>query len=236
MPLLPPASAPSRLIASRRIDRHAISERAPESETALIPFPRHAPPRRKAPAVMSRLMAEIVALMASVGHGFPNLPIAILSWLIAEFFAGCAAYAEAMYPISPLVDDPVDRGDPVQPAAPPLLNRPSRARPSLTLVPATGAGTGHSLYGNRAMLVTPQAHRRSAFGADRLARPVSKQSDGSSASIRGAACALLSKLRMARAEQRALKELADVDDRTLRDIGLCRGEIEIAVRQEGYSG
>ena len=230
MPLLPPASAPSRLIASRRIDRHAISERAPGSERALIPFPRHAPPRRRTPAVMSRLMAEIVALMASVGHAFPNLPIAILSWLIAEFFSGCAAYAEAMYPI-------VDRGDPVPPAAaPPLPNRPSRARPSLTLVPATGAGTGHSLDGNRAMLVTPQAHRRSSFGADRLARPVSKQSDGSSASIRGAACALLSKLRTARAEQTALNELADFDDRTLRDIGLCRGDIEIAVRQEGYSG
>jgi hypothetical protein len=174
MPLLPLASA-SRLIASRRIDRHAISERAPGSERALIPFPRHAPPRRGTAAVLSRLMAEIVALMASVGHAFPNLPIAILSWLIAEFFSGCAAYAEAMYPI-------VDRGDPVPPAAaPPLPNRPSRARPSLKLVPATCASTGH-------------------------------------------------------AERRALNELADVDDRTLRDIGRCRGEIEIAVRHEGYSG
>jgi uncharacterized protein YjiS (DUF1127 family) len=124
--------------------------------------------------VLSRLMAEIVALMASVGHAFPNLPIAILSWLIAEFFSGCAAYAEAMYPI-------VDRGDPVPPAAPPLPNRPLRARPSLKLVPATCASTGH-------------------------------------------------------AERRALNELADVDDRTLRDIGRCRGEIEIAVRHEGYSG
>jgi Domain of unknown function (DUF1127) len=180
MPLLPLASA-SRLIASRRIDRHAISERAPESERALIPFPRHAPPRRGTAAALSRLMAEIVALMASVGHAFPNLPIAILSWLIAEFFSGCAAYAEAMYPIVPPVHDPVDRGDPVPPAAPPLPNRPSRARPSLKLVPATCPSTGH-------------------------------------------------------AERWALNELADVDDRTLRDIGRCRGEIEIAVRQEGYSG
>jgi uncharacterized protein YjiS (DUF1127 family) len=181
-------------------------------------------------------MAEIGAFMASVGHAFPNLPIAILSWLISEFFAGCAAYAEAMYPVFPPVDDPINRCDPVPPAAPPSSNPPSRARPGLKLVPATSASSGYSLDGDRAMLVAPQAHRRSSLGADRLARPVSKQSDGSSASIRGATCALLSKLRTARAERRAMNELADVDDRTLRDIGLCRGEIEIAVRQQGCSG
>jgi hypothetical protein len=29
---------------------------------------------------------------------FTNLPLAVLSWLMTQFFVGCAAYAEAMYP------------------------------------------------------------------------------------------------------------------------------------------
>ena len=29
---------------------------------------------------------------------FTNLPLAVVSWLMTQFFVGCAAYAEAMYP------------------------------------------------------------------------------------------------------------------------------------------
>ena len=225
MPRLPLAPASSRIAASRRIDRHAIAERIiaerlPASETALIPFPRPAPPRRRGSGVLSCLMAETAAVMMLVGDAIPNLPAVIVSWLITEFFRGCAAYAEAIYPICPLEHAPVDRGLPVPPAAPPLPAPPSRARPSLKLVSAA-----HSRDGDRAAQVVPR-------GADRPARSV-KRSDGWTASIRAAAFDLLAKLRTAGAERQALNELANTDDRTLRDIGICRCEIEAVVRRKG---
>jgi hypothetical protein len=35
---------------------------------------------------------------AQADFAFINLPAAIFSWLLTQFFVGCAAYAEAMYP------------------------------------------------------------------------------------------------------------------------------------------
>jgi hypothetical protein len=43
------------------------------------------------------------------------LLLTILSWAISEFLAGCAAYAEAMYPTGPLVDDPREMPPPAVP-------------------------------------------------------------------------------------------------------------------------
>jgi hypothetical protein len=137
---LPSASSLSRVRALRLIDQHIASERTSKpddlSQTSLLPFPRQRAPRRTIRGAVSRLMAEVVAFSAHAGSAFPSVPIAILSWLMAEFLVGCAGYAQAMYPIFPLEDEEVDRNDPIAPAA----SHPGialRARPGLTLVSAT---------------------------------------------------------------------------------------------------
>jgi uncharacterized protein YjiS (DUF1127 family) len=39
----------------------------------------------------------VTRLPANVGNAFPDFLLAVLSWVTAEFLAGCAAYAQAMY-------------------------------------------------------------------------------------------------------------------------------------------
>jgi hypothetical protein len=55
--------------------------------------------RRTISAIGFELTVKAVARCAACADlAFANLPVAILSWLLTQFFAGCAAYAEAMHP------------------------------------------------------------------------------------------------------------------------------------------
>ena len=233
---LPDAPWSSPVRASRLIGQHIASEPKPESdnesETSLLPFPRQEPPRRTIRAAVSRLMTEIVAFSVHAGSVLPSVPIAIVSWLLAEFFAGCAAYAQAMYPVFPLEDDGVDRGDPLPPAA--SYPRPaSPGRPILRLVP-TMVERGIERHGAVAFPVRskPGSHASSRTESLSQPEPARTAREGSSASIGATMTALLSKVRVIRAGRRAAKELDGIDDRTLRDVGICRGDIEAIVRQE----
>jgi hypothetical protein len=78
----------------------------------------------------------------SASNAFPGLLLTILSWAISEFLSGCAAYAEAMYPIGPVVDDPRETTPPAvpDPGAGDRNERPFE-RPNLTLI----SNTKHTL-------------------------------------------------------------------------------------------
>jgi uncharacterized protein YjiS (DUF1127 family) len=226
----------SRIRALRLIGRHIASEPTPESddesETSLLPFPRQEPPRWTIRAAVSRLVAEAVAFSVHAGSVLPGVPIAIVSWLLAEFFAGCAAYAQAMYPVFPLEDDGVDRGDPL----PPVASHPrpaSRERPILRLVP-TMVERGIERDGAVAFHVRsePGSHASSRTKSLSQPDPARTARAGSSASIGAIMTALLSKVRVIRAGRRAAKVLDGIDDRTLRDTGTCHGDIEAIVRQD----
>jgi uncharacterized protein YjiS (DUF1127 family) len=230
---LPGAPRSSRVRAFRLVDQDIASGPASESgdefETSLLPFPRQEPPRRTVRGAVSRLMAETVAFSVHAGSVVPNVPIAIISWLIAEFFAGCAAYAQAMYPVFPPEDD-IDRGDSVRPAA----SHPGRARgrPVLRLVPAT-AERGSERDGAVAFPARNQPGVHAPYRAEFLLQPEPARTARADwgASFRAAATALLSKMRISRARRRATVELESIDDRTLRDIGICRGDIEAVIGQ-----
>jgi hypothetical protein len=57
------------------------------------------PPRRTIFAAGADLMLKSVARCGVCADlAFANFPVAIVSWIVAQFFVGCAAYAEAMYP------------------------------------------------------------------------------------------------------------------------------------------
>jgi hypothetical protein len=85
----------------------------------LIPFPRPAQRRRTIWAAVSRLVTATATFTAYVGHAFLDVSIGFLSWLIAEFLAGCAAYGQATYPAFLPVEDHVERGHPVPPTGSP---------------------------------------------------------------------------------------------------------------------
>src|SRR5713101_6271294 len=55
----------------------------------------------------------------NAGLGLFGLLFRIASWMASEVLAGCAAYAEAMYPMYILQDEQADSGDPAgsQPTA-----------------------------------------------------------------------------------------------------------------------
>jgi hypothetical protein len=125
---LPSASPQSRNRALHLIDQHIVSAPTLKSDNLQ-------PPRRTIQAAVSRLMAEAVAFSAHAASAAPGVPIAIVSWLIPEILAGCAAYGRAMYSFFPLDDEGVDCGDPVPPASHPV--RAPRPRPVLSVVSGT---------------------------------------------------------------------------------------------------
>ena len=64
---------------------------------------------RAVTATASGLMVNISSLAARGEAGFSGFLLAAVSWIAAEVLEGCAAYAEAMYPIAL---EPPDRFDP----------------------------------------------------------------------------------------------------------------------------
>jgi hypothetical protein len=57
------------------------------------------PPRRTIFAAGADLMLKSMARCGVCADlAFANFPVAVVSWIVAQFFVGCAAYAEAMYP------------------------------------------------------------------------------------------------------------------------------------------
>jgi hypothetical protein len=231
---LPAATSSSRIRALRLIDRHIERTRGSDdkSETAVPGIAEQQPPQRTSPGALSRLKAEAVALASHAGRAVPNDPIAILSWLIAEFWAGCAAYAQAVYPIMPPEDDPVDHADEVTTAPSHLGNKPP-TRTVLTLVRATAErgfdadGVVPRRAGNK-----PGACSRSRTKL--LPQPESAPTGraGWCASFSMAAMALWSKARAFRCRHRAAMGLETFDDRTLHGIRIYGTDIAVALRPE----
>ena len=159
------------------------------------------------PVTTSPLMIETAARFAAhADRGSPNLLLAILSWVIAEFLAGCAAYAEAIHPNLAIAEDRVNLRDRM-PCGPLRLDlqgevkKGSRPASAVRLPGVSGA--------------RPKPMRWYM-------------------SISALLMTLLSKLRKAQERRRALMELENLDERTLRDIGISRCDIE-SITRRGYS-
>lgn len=96
---------------------------------------------RVAAARVSGTVAHIVTRFSIVaGVAFPNAALAVLSWVISEFLAGCAAYGQALYCTPMALEDRSDVRDP-KPGPPPAGGR--ARQPYLVLI------SGHATSAER---------------------------------------------------------------------------------------
>jgi uncharacterized protein YjiS (DUF1127 family) len=202
-------------------DRPTESLLARRGDTVILSWPIEETPRRNIPAPLSRLLVSAAAGFSHcVGSAFPNLVSVVLSWAIAEMLAACAAYAQAMYPALA----PAEASEPQRAMAMPRGR--SSAIAHLSLV---SSGTTDGIRRREALL--PR-------GPSPLAAPEPTQQPKPSPAPRTtwpaslgllvAACG--AKLRLALERRRAIAELRDLDERSLRDIGISYSEIKEVVR------
>jgi uncharacterized protein YjiS (DUF1127 family) len=203
----------SQIEPARRISLNINRDRA-----LVIQLSRESAPARPAGAMMSAVMVKAIATFSQfAGHTFPNLLLATTSWIIAEMFAGCAAYAEAMYgiPLAPELAEPA-------PAEIPPRRAPNRL--SLVSIHARDdfANPERPAY---AALPAPATARA-------LARPGERRGKLSRwrSALRGLIDACHSTIRRAQARRQMIAELRELDDRSLRDIGVSRCDIEHVAR------
>jgi len=215
------------ILLSRRTERATLVRRPAHRDGAPRLLSQAALLQRPAIAVMSatcRSMFETVARIAEyTGGSFAYLVLAILSWIVTETLAGCATYAMAMYsiPAATGVNDdcrdagwsgtrPVER--PVSTSGPRLISANTRRGVAEVFLPSDA-----SRPCTRVKYVIQSKRTPSALSAY-------------CAVIMAPALLILSRIRQAHAWRQAIAELRDLDDRSLRDIGVSRCDIEQVAR------
>jgi uncharacterized protein YjiS (DUF1127 family) len=168
----------------------------------ILSLPQHDARTQPMPSAWSSLTVKAATTLSySAGHALPALLFAFVSWAVAEILSGCAAYAEAMY-------------------APPAATKPGL---DLTTMLVNGGSAGHSHQiqpGTEAAALRPAEWRNE--------RPAVRADWGVSLTRVVATC--WSSVRRSRDRRQAIEELRSLDDRSLRDIGISRSDIESIVR------
>jgi uncharacterized protein YjiS (DUF1127 family) len=165
---------------------------------------------RAVSAAASALMTRAAAGLALCSEvAFPNVLLAVLSWTFAQALAGCAAYAEAMYP--GLADAQSEHGN------------GGLVRSDMRSVAAGESGRAGSIS-----LPRQTAPSAPAVQTESAARPEPTRSAVSIASLIGQ---FRSRMRGRRERRLAIAELQALDDRSLRDIGISRSDIAYIVRR-----
>jgi len=195
----------------RRADLHPLQDPRPRHTGALVrSLTQPKPPA--SPARSSLTIKAATTLSYYAGHALPALLLGFCSWAVAEMLFGFAAYAEAMY--SP----PAPSG--LAPAETKAVDTLRSAKPSLSpmtiQVDAGSAGSGNQSGSAGRAAALPAKWRGTR--ADRLVLLMQIASAGWASLCRGWD------------RRRAIEELRSLDDRSLRDIGITRCDIEGIVR------
>ena len=228
------STANPRARSLRSIDLHAV--RAGDENEFTTPSKAMASWQAVSAAGSGLVVKASTRFAGSVGIAFPDVLVAILSWMATEFLMGCATYAEAMYPGMTSLDEVDDRA--VSRAESDNFRKPSgltprslaprsltpRVRQSLVLVARAEESADGSILGP----TQPRPADIGYAGNDAVARPRAAPAAG--AGWRKAtvtfAIACVSGLRHRRGRQQSIMELRNLDDRCLRDIGISRCDIE----------
>lgn len=90
------------------------------------------------PAIASRLTVNtLTAFVVDAAIACLDLLLAIFSWILAEFLAGCAVYAQAMYPLPPPAAPGADRDNRQQHAPGQSATASTSVKPVLTVISGT---------------------------------------------------------------------------------------------------
>lgn len=156
---------------------------------------------RVIPAALFGVSTRLVGGFAACGEiAFSGFLSAFMSWTIAQVLAGCAAYAQAMYPTAidieprPHVDGPAGK-----PGELVLLRQPRKSRSGAAAVAAECIGQSETARVDPAGWLASMASLWERFRSGMGRR---------------------------RARRLAIAELRALDDRSLQDIGLSRCDIE----------
>ena len=176
---------------------------------------------RAMPVAVSAVTAKTVAVLGACGELLIcRVLLGILSWIFEQALEGCAAYATAMYGI-PADDlrDPRDPPDQLQ------TGREAAAR----LVSQSPNEIPTSARDNILWLVESKP---AAPAAELIAPPLAPRlgSPGWIASINSIAAKIRSRIHRLFDRRLAAAELQSFDDRSLRDVGICRSDIEYLTR------
>lgn len=178
----------------------------------------------------TRRFTNVLARSAMVpAKALVDFTVTVGSVLTAEFLAGCAAYACAMYPYYAV---PEEREAEVE--LEPVSDRAKSDRAH------TGRGNLHLIARQVSLPVEDvESHRplplpdaQPFMSNVPLVSQPAQSSPAWYASIGAAALALGRSIAERRAVRRSVAELRQLDDRLLRDMGLCRLDIENAVKGE----
>jgi hypothetical protein len=101
--------------AYRQICRPVVLDRRTGDDRALPTSSEGVTRWRAVTATASGLMVKVFGLVARGEAGFSGFLLAAASWITAEVLEGCAAYAEAMYPIALESADRLDTAGAQQP-------------------------------------------------------------------------------------------------------------------------
>jgi uncharacterized protein YjiS (DUF1127 family) len=211
--------------ANRRFDGRIRSVRPLEREI------RPATPREDLLTRATRVADAIARFTVSVGRTLTRMGVAVCSTLTAEFLAGCAAYAHAMYPCLVLDDEYHTTIESTPPSGRRDGARPPASGRDTSLVVRQLIMRAEAAAAQGALLHTVSLAPSAQGGAVDEAVPADRGRAWYS-SISAALMSVWTWMLLRHERNRAMAELLALDDCALRDIGINRFDIERAVRGE----
>ena len=173
-------------------------------------------------AVVSVSTAKTAAVLGTCGElQLCRVLVAVVSWIFEQALDGCAAYAAAMYGMP--ADELRDRRDP--PGELQTRHEHTDRPVSQTSGKIFTNAKANILYLAKSSAATLEAELVTTPPAPRMVSP------GSMAFVRSIAAKIRSRIRQLRDRRLATAELRSFDDRSLRDIGISRCDIEYPVGQ-----
>ena len=211
----------SRTERSRRIDGPPFAHQCVHHDETPHTLPQRASlPRLAIPAV-SVASRSIFRTATQLADSAGDIPLTIASWMLTGAFAGCAAYAMAMYGIPEAMNH--EEGGAPMPSAPPAPTGNS-SRPNLHVILAD---TERDIRASE--IASPPNAAQPCAGARCAVR--SEQTPGARSGWRtaiiAAAVLLLSRFREGYARHRAIAEPRNL---SLRDVGISCADSEYIAR------
>lgn len=189
---------------------HALTQQAPPSPRSDI-------------ASVSVAPGSIFRTAARYAESAGDILLAVASWMFMQILEGCVAYVIVMHGI-PEATDREGSGEP-KPFLPPARPEDS-SRPQLPLLARKEGNTRAVDILSSSGAERPYASAKSTSRCEQTPGAL----PGWRAAIMTFAVQLLSKIRERHARYRAIAELQNLDDRSLRDIGITRADIGYIAR------